>query len=355
MRRTAVIATFLLGLFYVTSARAQRSSDVANEETESPEGEQSGSVVVVVEGGLQLDENLLREAIARELHVPVIPIAHREARRAQGTLTIARTSNNGIMFVYRHRSGGEVWRVIETGPTLEATYRSAALLAGNLVRDQASEILDDLGIVEPTMVEPEIVDEAASNLETAIEEQASQCGDSDEAEGERQRAWTDARHRAFTDAWAFEAHLVGVFAVNLATPRALARVGYRWGTFGLSLSESSGRLTTCTWSECITIGQHSLSLEASYRLRAGPLIMEFGLAVGARLHRINGQRGSNIEYAPIGRIQILVTLPIARGVDLVAGTAAATTFFSVEIPAFYGGVALSIWEIGVSMGIRLHL
>lgn len=355
MRRTAVIAATLLALFHVTPALAQQSADDTLGESESSEGDRSAPVVVVVEGGLPLDEELLRGAIAQELHVPVIPLAHREARRAQGTLTIARASGMAIIFVYRHRSGAEVWRVIEIGPTLESTHRSAALLAGNLVRDQASEILDDLGFVEPSLVEPETVEEAASGGGNATEERAVRSEDSDEAEGSRQQAWADARHRAFADAWAFEAHLAGVFALNMATPRALARVGYRWGAFGLSLSESSGRLTTCTWSECITIGQHSLSLEATYRLRAGPLITEFGLAVGARLHRINGQRGSIIEYAPIGHIQILVTLPVARGVDLVAGTAAATTFFSVEIPAFYGGVALSIWEISLSMGIRVHL
>lgn len=323
----------------------------------------SGPLVVIVEGGLPLDEDQLRESIAEELDVLVIPLSHPEARQSRGTLTIARNTDGAVLFIFRHHSGREVWRSIELGPTLEETHRSAVLLAGNLVRDQTSQLIDIVTYESPTFDRSEGSGDSEEDTSTVD----SSTLDPTQASGathveplpSRRHSWArdaaEARALSYSDAWAFEAHVVGAFAENLTTLRALVRASRRWHALALSISESSGRLSMCTWSECVTLGQHTLTLDFAGRLRAGPLIAELGLGFGARLHRLNGQRGSTLVYSPLGRLDVDFVIPVAHGVDLIAGTSFATTFYTVHIPAFYSDISLSTWEITLNMGIRLHL
>lgn len=340
VRRLLTIAVALSGLFIVSRGWGE----------ESPEDD--GPVVVVVAEGTSLDPSRVREVIAQELGVPAIDLTADEARRARGMLTITQASSQALLFFYRHRSGVEVWRVMNIREQPDENLRSIALLAGNLARDQTSQLIGNLNVVEPEIEEtpPPPPPEPAPEPQPCPEPPEVDCH-----RAERAARVDDARDRAFSDPWAIEANLGGVFAQSSLGPRVTARLAYRWGAFALSLSENSGWISQCTWAECAILGQHSLALEATYRLRIGPLIAEFGIGAGARLHRFNSQRGSIITYSPVGRLQLAVVIPIVRGVDLVVSNEVATTFFSVQIPAFYSDLSLSLWEIGVSFGVRVHL
>lgn len=112
-------------------------------------------VVDVTEAASELDADRLRAAIARELHAQTVKPTDPRARLARGTLTVDVDRPGGELSVsYLARMTPTTRRV--PLPVDGASARNAAvMLAGNLARDEASELAAELR-KQPSGVQPKV-------------------------------------------------------------------------------------------------------------------------------------------------------------------------------------------------------
>ncbi|WP_394829902.1 LA_2272 family surface repeat-containing protein [Pendulispora albinea] len=100
-------------------------------------------IVVVVEGDASSWTNELRQAIARELRMHVIAPDDPKAPSSRGTLLVSlSTANAEVLVRYTPAQGSEIARSIHAPENHARAVRATTLLVGNLVRNEAQEILD---------------------------------------------------------------------------------------------------------------------------------------------------------------------------------------------------------------------
>src|SRR5688572_17255223 len=109
-------------------------------------GASSGAAQVAEPIGLEVapdvrrvDAERLRAAVAAELGVSVSSAA----KPAGGVLRVSRSGETGIVVTYR-RDERTVTREIEVPERDDMAVQAVALLAGNLVRDEAAEVIASL-------------------------------------------------------------------------------------------------------------------------------------------------------------------------------------------------------------------
>ncbi len=116
------------------------------------------SVVVVLEApkGL-LDAERIRASIGRELHVTAVPPEDTRAKDARGRLTIAGSSASSVTVTYRKLKNGEndgsspaVVRAVTLPPEPARAESTVTILASNLARDEAGELLGGLTAAPPS-------------------------------------------------------------------------------------------------------------------------------------------------------------------------------------------------------------
>jgi hypothetical protein len=102
-------------------------------------------LVVVIEGTPSSSPSDVRLAIANELKAPVVASGDPQAATARGTLTVTFAPEGEEMVVrYRAKNGTrEMVRRVTTPASPTDSVRAAALLAGNLARDESAEILQE--------------------------------------------------------------------------------------------------------------------------------------------------------------------------------------------------------------------
>jgi hypothetical protein len=105
--------------------------------------EESASVIVEVASSLAyLDEEALRKAIGAELRTRALPPGGAQASGARGTLLLGLDRVSGeLVMTYRARGGGLLVRNLKLPAERGAQITTIALLAGNLARDEAAELL----------------------------------------------------------------------------------------------------------------------------------------------------------------------------------------------------------------------
>jgi hypothetical protein len=106
----------------------------------SPEAASQEPLLVVVESsGGAVDASALRDAIGRELGVRVLSPAEEEPMEGVAILTVALASHEAV--VTFRREGVTVRRAIELPSDSRKRLQLVAWLAGNVVRDQTSDLL----------------------------------------------------------------------------------------------------------------------------------------------------------------------------------------------------------------------
>ncbi|WP_394843979.1 hypothetical protein LZC95_43860 [Pendulispora brunnea] len=99
-------------------------------------------VVVIVEGDAGAWSSELRQAIARELRAEAVAPDDPKAQSARGTVTLSlSTANEELVVRYRPIQGNEISRRVRVPEDRARVVRASALLTGNLVRNEAEEIL----------------------------------------------------------------------------------------------------------------------------------------------------------------------------------------------------------------------
>jgi len=329
------------------------------------EGSSSSPVVLVLLPGADLDFEGTRDAVEQELQVPVVAASDNRAAGARGTLIIAPLPERRLLFSFHPHIGGEIRRTLQLDESDDTTLTAIALLAGNLARDQTTEILEELlpeegePIEEPPPEEPiaPVVEPTpVSECEEPQCPPAPQCEECAPPPEE-----PDVRERSFLDRWALGFLVVETYTSDTVVTRFELVGNYRWGAFSLGLSGNMSHRPLCTQTQCVVLGQYAAVVEAEYRRRISRRgIVELGGAIGVGFHRLNGDEATAMEPTAVGRIQLSLIVPLAGAVDLVFRTQVTTTFVEVDFPDshpddfrdLWARVVLSPWEIGVGLGIR---
>jgi len=99
-------------------------------------------LVVIVEGDAGEWSSELRQAIARELRTEAVTPDDPKAKTARGTVVLSlSTANEELVVRYRPVQGSEISRRVRAPEDHARLVRASALLTGNLVRNEAEEIL----------------------------------------------------------------------------------------------------------------------------------------------------------------------------------------------------------------------
>jgi len=128
-------------------------------QTPAPASAEGSLVAEIDVGSSGLDAEQVRAAIARELGVEVSP-------GTKGTTNLWVRLGNGRRATVRFQppGGRPLERTVELPADPEPAYETVALLAGNLARDEASELLEQLR--RKAAPEPEAASEGAGAAET---------------------------------------------------------------------------------------------------------------------------------------------------------------------------------------------
>jgi hypothetical protein len=133
---SACLLGFTLG--FAPFARAQGADSPAPQDM---------LVVEVDESAPAVDPVALRAALRRDLHVEAVPPGDPRAAQARGAVHVA---YDGRTLVVSYRARPEVLtRRIEVPPNAAAVERAAVILAGNLARDEGSELAANLRAQHP--------------------------------------------------------------------------------------------------------------------------------------------------------------------------------------------------------------
>ena len=133
----ALLAVLVALASLVGPVRAPRS---AWAETPAPKPTQSGLVAEIDVGGSGLDAEQLRAAIARELGVDVSLAGGGE----RSALQVRLGDGKRATVRFEPPGGRALERTLELPVEPEPAYETVALLVGNLARDEASELLEQL-------------------------------------------------------------------------------------------------------------------------------------------------------------------------------------------------------------------
>jgi hypothetical protein len=97
----------------------------------------------------------VRSAIEKELSLPTILLENAAAVRSRGTLKVRlERSKKTLAVTWTDDHGSTVSRTIASSGDIDSVTSSSALLAGNLVRDQTSDLVDALRPAAPAPAEP---------------------------------------------------------------------------------------------------------------------------------------------------------------------------------------------------------
>lgn len=120
--------------------------------TRSAAADPTGAVIVVeVEGDIE-DRDALRNAIGAELHATAVGADDPRATSARGTLTIeARGADKRVSATYRSL-GAPVSRTVDLPDDPTRARNVAVLLAGNVARQEADELLGRMKAPQPAVV-----------------------------------------------------------------------------------------------------------------------------------------------------------------------------------------------------------
>jgi hypothetical protein len=130
LRRILVMAAVALASAGATTARA-----------DSPAAAARDVIVVDVDAGSSgVDGARLRKAIGYELGADAIEPDDARAGKARGTIEVRIESDAATLVVSYREKGAPIVRRMDLPATADATMRAAVLLAGNLARDEASEL-----------------------------------------------------------------------------------------------------------------------------------------------------------------------------------------------------------------------
>ncbi|WP_394823656.1 hypothetical protein [Pendulispora albinea] len=100
-------------------------------------------VVVIAEGDASAWATELRQAIGRELRTQAIAPEDPRAKTSRGTLLVSlSTADEEVLVRYKPVQGSEIARRVRAPADHARAVRATTLLAGNLVRNEAQEILD---------------------------------------------------------------------------------------------------------------------------------------------------------------------------------------------------------------------
>ncbi|MCU0686930.1 MAG: hypothetical protein MUF34_32570 [Polyangiaceae bacterium] len=104
-------------------------------------------VIVRAEGGT-LDAGRVRSEVARELGVPAVA-PEKAPAETRGTLTVTwRGATRELVVAYQHPARGALTRVVDAPDDASEVAHTAALLAGNLARDESGELAAPTGGAE---------------------------------------------------------------------------------------------------------------------------------------------------------------------------------------------------------------
>ena len=99
-------------------------------------------VVVVVDPGTSgVSPAAVRKAIAEELRTQVLSLGAEGALLARGVLVVGSGDGSSLTLTYRDEKGGQIARTITLPKKSFEVIATIALLAGNLVRDQATSLI----------------------------------------------------------------------------------------------------------------------------------------------------------------------------------------------------------------------
>jgi hypothetical protein len=130
------------------------------------QAEEGAVLVVEVEpGGSAIDPEAVRRVVAAELRIDVVdaPVAE-----ALGVLSVE-LSRAQVSMSYLSREGQEVSRAVSLPQELDQQLQVIALLAGNLARDEAGELLAWMRATQAAVAEAESEPEAAADQQAAPE------------------------------------------------------------------------------------------------------------------------------------------------------------------------------------------
>ena len=165
--------------------------------------------VVVVAAGAGVDGGGLRTAIGDELGVDAVAPGDARASTARGTIEVSvDEAAHALVVSYREKNGTPIVRRIDRPGDADATLRAAVLLAGNLARDEASELAEMLRRKGPAAEAP-----AASAADPELESDADFPRDP-ESERDLERmgqtlAWYTSHKRTLRETFAWTATGVG--------------------------------------------------------------------------------------------------------------------------------------------------
>jgi hypothetical protein len=138
-------------------------------------------VVDVVPDAAELDATRVREAIGAELGADAVSKEDARGSRASGEIRVFIDRAAGQLIVVYRGAAGSIERRIDLGPDRAANQRSAVLLAGNLARDEAGDLVAQLR-KKALAVAPAAVPTPAPRASVS-------------ADGPEENAWEDERLR----------------------------------------------------------------------------------------------------------------------------------------------------------------
>jgi hypothetical protein len=126
----------------------------AGEAAKAPAADEAPVVVVVRSEGQGLDAASVRAEIARELGVPAVA-PEAAPGRTRGTLTVTwRAAPRELVVGFQHPERGALTRVVDAPERPAEVAHAAALLAGNLARDDEGEVARPTGQAAPAKAPP---------------------------------------------------------------------------------------------------------------------------------------------------------------------------------------------------------
>lgn len=311
-------------------------------------------MIVVVSpesSAMGLGPDAVREAVAEELGAPALRAADPRAQGARGTLTVSLDAERRLVVAYRDAAGREVWRTIAVPDDPVAAVATVALLAGNLARDEAGELLAGLGVTaaaEPAPAPPPATTEETLALPPPpaapvlvlpppstvaarpVAVPPAGAGPIDRGE--------DATDRdvplPFRYRW-------DVFAAIGATldfetdvyPRFEVQATHRWGPYALGLAFTTGSTTTfspTSFEPDVTVSRNALLAVGEMRQDLGPLWLDVGLGLGLIILAMDGPASGSSVLLTHARIATTLGLPLGERFDVFARLDATTSFVTYD-------------------------
>jgi hypothetical protein len=140
MPKTAAIPAGFLLLLSTAQAALAAAEPAAPPADPAGEAKSSPVAVVVELEGYELDPMLIQLAVAKELAVPVIEVP----TATSTTVRVAATKGGDLSVVVEQPGKPRLMRAVAAPGRDDEVPEAAALLAGNLARDEATELLSEL-------------------------------------------------------------------------------------------------------------------------------------------------------------------------------------------------------------------